>query len=157
MKRLFLLIMLITGLPAANVHAQMGHDMMREIDNEVQRGHMYEEQKLIDEDILKEKRKMSEPELIMGHHEMMNGMEDLTHDMAYMLKDISSAIKSISDIERKRSKYEIRDIANMMRQLCSEMSNMSDILESGMITDAEMTMMRSRVMEMEESVAGLDK
>ncbi|MBI4825292.1 MAG: hypothetical protein HY807_02580 [Nitrospirae bacterium] len=162
MKRLLLAGLLIAGLSAANSYAQMGQDMRKEIDNEVQRSHMTEDKELINKTGIQEEGKMSNEgdvtkhqEMMMGHGEMMNNMKDMAYDMSNMMNDISRMIGRLSAEEREASKENISDMANMMRQICSEMTNMSDSMESGMMTDSEMAMMKGRVMEMQENISGL--
>jgi hypothetical protein len=164
MKRILLAAALIMGLSYTNSFAQMDHGMMREIDKDIQNSTMMEQKELIDKGALTEKGRMQheggislQPELMMGHSEMMDSLKDLTYDMSNMMNYFSRIIGNMSGSEREKSKKKLQDVANMMRQICSEMGNMANIMESGMITDAEMTMMRSRVMEMQESVSELRK
>lgn len=162
MKRLLLAVLLITGLSGGNVYAQMGHDMRKEIDDEVQRSRMTEEKDLINKNGILEEGKMSDEGditkhqvMMIGHGEMMNNMKDMVYDLSNMMNDISRIIGRLSTAERESSKENITDMANMMRQICSEMTNMSDTMESGMMTDSEMTMMKSRVMEMQGNISVL--
>ena len=162
MKRFLLAVLLIAGLSGENTYAQMGHDMRKEIDNEIQRSGMTEEKDLINKTGILDEGKMPEEgnvtkhqEMMMGHGEMMNNMKDMAYDMSNMMNDISRMIGKLSAEERETSKENISDMANMMRQICSEISNMSDTMESGMVTDAEMTMMKSRVMEMQGNISVL--
>lgn len=140
----------------------MGHEMRKEIDDEIQRSHMTEEKSYINKDGIQEEGKMSDEgditkhqEMMVGHGEMMNSMKDMAYDLSNMMNDMSRMIGRLSAEEREASKENISDMANMMKQMCSEMNNMSDTMESGMITDSEMAMMKSRVMEIQESISAL--
>ncbi|MDO8282523.1 MAG: hypothetical protein Q7U10_07865 [Thermodesulfovibrionia bacterium] len=162
MKRLLLAVLLITGLSAANTYAQMGQDIRKEIEDEIQHSRMSEEKDLINKNGIMEKGKMSEEgditthqEMMMGHGEMMNNMKDMVYDMSNMMNDISRMTGRLSAAEREVSKDRISDLTRMMKQISYEMNNMSDTMESGMITDSEMTMMKSRVMEMQENISVL--
>lgn len=162
MKRLLLAVLFIAGLSAADSYAQMDHDMRREIDNEIQHNQMSKEKEMINKDALMKEGRISaegnvttHQEMMMGHGEMMNNMKDMAYDMSNMINDMSRMIGKLSAAERETSKDHINDLARMMKQISYEMNNISDTMESGMITDSEMTMMKSRVMEMQESISGL--
>ncbi len=162
MRYLLLYAALIIALSASNSLAQMDHNMMREIDNDIQHGPITGEKNLIDKNALKGDTKMPseggvtmQPELMMGHHEIMENMKEMTYDMSFMINDISRTINTLAEAERGRAKSKIIDITNMMRQVSSEMQKMADTLESGMITDSEMSLMRSRVTEIQEGVSEL--
>ena len=164
MKRILLAAFLIIGLSYTNSSAQMDREMMREIDKDIQHSTMMEQNELIDKAALKEGERMPQevgitmqPELMMGHSEMMASIRDMTYDMSNMMNSFSRMIGSMSGAEREKSREKIQDVANMMRQVSSEMGSMASVMESGMITDAEMKMMRSRVMEMQDSVSELRK
>ncbi|MBI4844079.1 MAG: hypothetical protein HY809_07145 [Nitrospirae bacterium] len=164
MKQLFWASLLFTWILATSSYAQMGHEMMKEIDDEVQHSRMGGDKGIINKDNLQEGSKMQgeggvalKEELMMGHQEMMNGMKDISYDMSNMMNDISRAIGAMSAAERERSQEKLKDISNLMKQICSEMNNMSEAIERGMMTDADMTMMKSRVMEMQESASSLKK
>ena len=156
MKYFLLAGLLIAGLFGGNACAQMGHDMRKEIDDEIQRSHMADEKNFINKDgILEKENVTTNQEMMVGHGEMMNNMKDMVYDMSNMMNDISRMIGKLSATEREASKENINDLSNMMKQICSEMTNMSDIMESGMMTDSEMTMMKGRVMEMQENISVL--
>lgn len=162
MKRLLLAVLFITGLSVTNSYALMDHDMMREIDGEVQNINMADEKGMINKDALHKDGKISDEgnvtarqEMMVGHGEMMNNMKDMVYDMSNMMNDMSRMIGRLSAAEREAAKDRISDLVRMMKQLSYEMNNMSDVMESGMITDSEMTMMKSRLIEMQENMSVL--
>lgn len=129
MRNIIILTALFLALISSYVSAQMGHGMMRE------RGMMGEEYM----------RGMREEGQMMDHKEMMGMMTDMTGQVTSMMEDVARIMRQSSPTDKEK----IYRLADIMRDIASEMNRMSFMMERGDVKEEEMKDLQMRIRELD--------
>jgi len=105
--------------------AQMGHGMMRG-------GHMMGKEHMKD---------MMGEGYMMDHDEMMDMMRGMTRDMTEMMQRMSEIMGRVQPMDKQR----MHQMAEMMRDIASEINRMSFMMDRGNITRDEMDDLKERI------------
>jgi methyl-accepting chemotaxis protein len=135
MRHILITTVLILYLAVSNSFAQMGHGMMRG-------GHMMGEEHM---------RGMMEEGQMMDHEEMMSTMTEMTGQITEMMQGVTRMMNQSSPADKER----MHKLANMIRDLASEMNRISFMMERGDATEEEMKDLQMRIREIKRSMQGL--
>lgn len=144
MKRLLLLLILISGLTSSYSHAQMGHGMMRE-------GHMMGQGSMM----RPQERKLQENEQeqqLMQHRHMMNTMMGMTQDIAIMMRQMSVVMGTITDDASKMSRDRMQRMSILMKDMSAEMNRISDVMGKGSTSGEEIRVMQKKMLELQDQM-----
>jgi len=136
MKKILLCItILILALSSANLYAQMGHGMMRG-------GEMMGEEHM---------RGMMQEGRMMDHSEMMNRMTGMTDEITGMMQDVTGIMRQSGPEDKDR----IYMLAEMMRDLASEMNRISFMIEKEGVSEQEVRDLEMRIRQLKERMKRL--
>ncbi len=129
MNRILIITILVSCLNASDSIAQMGHGMMRYMENELEHRHM------------------------MEHSKMMDRMQGTILDMSGIMRRMSEMMSSMSNMSADMSRDERHKMAVIMRDLCTEINNMSEMMDKGMVTEGERDEMYDRMTELQKKMS----
>lgn len=132
MKNILLINILIIMFMASYSLAQMGHGMMRD-------GHMMEE------------HGMSGSGHMMEHGQMMENIKGMTQDISTHMREISELMGRDFSTERAHA------MADIMRDMATEMNRISFMMESGGATQEEMRDVQNRMREVNHYMSNIAK
>jgi len=138
MKRIFLITILIAGLAAAYGFAQMGGGMMG--------GEKGQHESMMSGEQSQSGHEMMQHKGMMSHGDMTVGMMDMTNQMSGMMGSMSAMMRDMP-------KENMKKMSGLMKDMCSEMTKLSGMMDSGMTTDTEMNRMHERMEDMQKRIS----
>jgi len=132
MKRFFITMALLLIFAPAYGFAQMGHGMMRETPGGMMHEHM------------------------MGHEGMM-GYENMMGNMTDMINELSGLMSKMSEMMKDMPRENMHQISSTMRDTCSEMSRMSEMMDKGAATDEEIKAVHHRIKDLQKRMSEMEK
>lgn len=130
MKHLLIIAFLLSVLTDSESIAQMGHGMMRGMPggtmNEHMRGH----------------------EDMMNHEQMIGSMTDIMRELADIMSDMSKMMQNMP-------KYVIHQMPSLIRDICSEMNRLSEMMDRGTVSDEEIKSVHDRILDVKRRLIGI--
>jgi predicted nucleic acid-binding Zn-ribbon protein len=87
---------------------------------------------------------------MMGHEQMVSNMTEMMNRLSGMMIDMSEMMKDMP-------KDKMHQVSSMMRDMCSEINRVSELMDAGTATDEEIKAVQNRIMELKKRMSEMGK